>query len=103
MNKKVYLVVFDWSTDDGNDVDIEVCKTYKKAVKRYNEIIENEKKPEISWAASAFKANGELEHNYELDELKPDLKKETECYWDLTCKVDWYLHNYLSIRIQELK
>ena len=67
------------------------------------EFIENEKKPEISWAASAFKANGELEHNYELDELKPDLEKETECYWDLTCKIDWYLHDYLSIRIQELK
>ncbi len=99
---KAYLVVFDWSTDDGHDVDIDIFDTYEKAVNRYNEIIENEKNPDMSWAASAFNKKGKLEHNYELDELKPDFEKETECYWDLTCKVDWYLHDYLSIRIKEI-
>ncbi len=99
---KIYLVVFDWATEDDHNVETKVFDSYEKAVNYYNDIIEYEKQPEM-WASSAFKDNGELEHNYELDELKPDLEKETECYWDLTCKVDCYLYDYLSVKVLEVE
>ncbi len=99
---KIYLVVFDWATEDDHSVETNAFDSYEKAVNYYNDLIEYEKQPDM-WAASAFKDNGELEKDYELDELKPDLEKETECYWDLTCKDNYCLYDYLSIRILEVK
>ena len=55
---KIYLVLFQYSTDDCDGVDTQAFSTYEKAVERFNEIIENEKNPECSWAANAFE-NGE--------------------------------------------
>lgn len=46
---KVYGVIFDWSTSDDSQVDIELFDSYSKAFARFNEIIANEKKPGISW------------------------------------------------------
>ena len=58
---KVYLIVYDWSTSsaDESSVDIEVFDTQKKAYDRFNEIIANEKNPDISWVGSeAVDKNG---------------------------------------------
>ena len=61
---KVYAVIFDWSTSDDSQVDIELFDTYQKAFNRFHEIIENEKKPEMSWVADAFDDNGKLSDGY---------------------------------------
>ena len=42
---KVYVVSLQFATDDADGVDIEVFGTYDKAVKRFKELIENEKNP----------------------------------------------------------
>ena len=55
---KVYAVILDWSTSDDSHVDIELFDTYTKAYHRFNEIIKNEKNPEISWVADAFVEHG---------------------------------------------
>ena len=44
---KAYAVILDWSTSDDSHVDIELFDTYTKAYHRFNEIIKNEKNPEM--------------------------------------------------------
>lgn len=64
--------------------------------------IENEKNTDMSWAGNAFE-NDKLQHNYELDcnETFTD-GEEHELWWNLSCKLDWYLHEFLELRILEV-
>ena len=76
--------------------------TYEKAVERFNEIIENEKNTDMSWAGNAFE-NDKLQKNYELDRNETFTDgKEHELWWNLSCKLDWYLHEFLELRILEV-
>lgn len=99
---KIYLVLFQYCTDDCDGVDTQAYSTYEKAVERFNEIIENEKNTDMSWAGNAFE-NDKLQHNYELDcnETFTD-GEEHELWWNLSCKLDWYLHEFLELRILEV-
>lgn len=56
---KIYLVVFDWSTEDDSDVDIEAFDTYEKATLRFQERI-NDEKTDMSWVHDAFDENGDI-------------------------------------------
>lgn len=100
---KIYLVMMQYSTDDCDGVDTECFDTYEKAVNRYNQMIEAEKKPDNSWVANAFE-NGVLQHNYELDcsPIHSD-GQEHELCWNITCKLDWYLHTFIELRILEVQ
>lgn len=104
---KIYTIVFEWSTNDSNSVDVEVFFTYEKAVERFNEIISNEKKPEMSWAADAFDENGNFitdeKNGYELDCSDFDNGEEHELWWRLSDVGDWYFHDNLELRILEVK
>lgn len=65
--KDVYMIKFMWSTDDDSGYEIELYKNYNDAVKRFNEMIEDEKDPDFSWVSDAF-ANGQFDdENYELN------------------------------------
>lgn len=101
---KAYTIVFQWSTDDCDGVDVEVFSTYAKAVARFNEIIENEHNPEISWVGNAFDEHGYLLERYTLDcnEQYTD-NEEHELWWKIETQNDWYYHDYLELRILEMK
>ena len=101
---KAYTIVFEWSTEDANGVDVEVFDTYEKAVTRFNEIIETEQDPDMSWVSGAWDENGDLLKDYELDcnEQFTD-GKEHELWWYIVCKNDWCLHDHLELRILEVK
>lgn len=47
--KKIYLVLFQYSTDDADGIDTQAFDTYEKAVNRFHELIEAEKQPDMSW------------------------------------------------------
>lgn len=99
---KIYLVLFQYSTEDCDGVETQAFSTYEKAVERFNEIVENEKKPEISWVPNAYE-NNVLQDNYELEcNTKFTDGKEHELWWNLTCKLDWYLHDFIELRILEV-
>ena len=75
-----------------------------RAFKRFNQIIQNEKNPEMSWVADAFDENGEVLDGYELDEhIESNGTQEYACWWNITDKNDWYQHDFLEIRIMEVK
>lgn len=93
---KVYLVVFEWSDEDGKDTDIEVFDSYEKAAKRFQERIENEK-TYISWVRDAFDENGDILDGYDFDECQPDIRLETYAYWSIAAEYNWLRRDHIAI------
>ena len=101
MEKKfVYVVLFDYSTDDCNGIDLYIFDTYQKALNKFNEIIEQEKQPEMSWVGEKFKNNT---FDYELDTNIEEAKEGVELWWNVTDRNDWYSHDFLDLRIKEIE
>ena len=101
-NKKIYEILLRYSTDDDTGVDSYVTDTYEKAVKKFNEIILEEKN-DISWITNAFESEETLK-TYEFDtniDVEYNDNEEHELYWEITDKYNWYHHDYLELRIKE--
>ena len=99
---KVYLVVFEWSTEDDSDVDIEAFDSYEKATMRFQERI-NDEKTDMSWVHDAFDENGDILDGYDFDECRPNARLETYAYWRITNSDNWRIHDYIAIVPQEVK
>ncbi len=99
---KVYLVVFEWSTEDDSDVDIEAFDSYEKATMRFQERI-NEEKTDMSWVHEAFDENDDILDGYDLNECQPDTRLETYAYWSITNKYNWSMHDYIALVQLEVK
>lgn len=98
---KTYLILFRYLTNDCEVIITEAYSSYEKAVKRFNEIIEEEKNTDNYWVKDAFE-DGKLLHNFELDCSDFTDNEEHELWWNLTCKLDWYLHDFIELRILEV-
>lgn len=99
---KVYLVVFQWSTEVDSDTDIEVFDSYGKAVIRFQERIDDEKTYE-SWVREAFDEDGDILDGFDFDECQPDMQLETYAYWHITDPCNYRMHDYIAIIPQEVK
>ena len=65
---KVYVVVFEGSTEDYSNTDIFVYGDYYKAYDKFKELICNERNPDVSWVGNLdFDDDGEPIGHYELD------------------------------------
>lgn len=93
---KVYLVVFEWSTEESFDVDIEAYNSYNKAVTRFKQRIEEEK-TDMSWACDAFDENGDIVEGYELEECPPNEELESYAFWKLKSFYGNDTHDFISI------
>ena len=105
-NKKiVYLVLFDYSTDDCNGIDINLYDTYQKAVNRFKQIIEQEKNPNMSWVANAFDDEDKLINWYELDTNIEDLEDNQvhELWWNITDKFNYNYHSFIDLKIMKIE
>ena len=98
----VYMVEFDWSVEDSCDVETELFFDYNNALKRYNEIIQNEKTKDMSWVADVFKPNGTILKGYTVEEYG-DATKQEDLYW--SCVMDEYymFHSIIQLKIIEIK
>ena len=76
MDKYVYMVEFDWSVEDGCNVETELFSNYEKALKRYDEIIANEKTDGMSWVADAINPDGTIVKGYTFEENGDRTKQE---------------------------
>lgn len=102
--QKVYMVMLDYSTDDCSCIDTYLFSTYKKALKKFKEIIRQEKKPNISWVADAFDKKDNVYVDYEFEtNIDENIQKAQELFWNITNKYDWYQHDFLSLKIKEVE
>ena len=102
MKKYVYMVEFDWSVEDGCDIETELFSTYEKALARYDEIIANEKTEDMSWVADAIKPNGTILKGYTLEETGDRNKKE-DLSWHFTMDDYYFFHSIVSLKKKEIK
>ena len=100
---KVYLIKLDWSTEDGNDIEIYVYGTYESAYKEFKRLIENEMTPDNSWVGALEWKDGAPEDQYyfEFFDRRSDTD-ETECYWQIRDIWDYNIHTFISIEIKEV-
>ena len=94
-NKIVYEIIFEYSTEDCAVIDTYIYGTKEKALDKLKSLIEDEKK---------F-YNTEYSHidqeEFEID-TNIDDEKACEYWWNIQCKVDWYLHTNIDLRIKEI-
>ena len=102
MKKYVYMVEFDWSVEDGCDIETELFSTYEKALARYDEIIANEKTEDMSWVADAIKPNGTILKGYTQEETGDRNKKE-DLSWQFTMDDYYFYHSIVHLKKKEIK
>jgi len=102
--EKVFIVQFDWSTTDCGSVDLYAFNEYDKAYNKFIQLISDEMKPENSWVGDIeFDEDGyPIDDHYEFD-FKDKDSCESELWWHITDKNDWYQHSFIDLRILEVK
>lgn len=101
--KFVYMVQLDWSNDDDQAVETYLYDTREKALKKFYEIINEDKNNKDLWSIHAFDENGNLdEEEYELD-TNIDNENAIDLYWNLKCNSNFYLHDFLDLRTMEVQ
>ncbi len=102
MKKYVYMVEFDWSVEDGCDIETELFATYDKALERYNQLVNEEKNNEDGWVHDVFKPNGTILKGYTFEEYV-NKEKQEDLYW--SCVMDeWYeYHSIIQLKKLEVK
>jgi len=100
---KVYMIKFDWSTSDSGDVELFIYRNYDDAYDKFKAIISDERNPELSWVGNIeFDENGyPVDDHYEF-EFKDNNSNESEVYWHITDKNDWYQHSFIDLLVMEV-
>ena len=100
--RKIYIVQFDWSTTDAGSVDLFVYGDYDDAYDKFKELILGER-TEMSWVGDIeFDDEGyPVDDNYEF-EVEDNNSGESEVYWHITDKNDWYIHSFIDLRVMEV-
>lgn len=92
----VYLILFEYSTEDCNGIDTYLYNTREKAIKKLQELVENEKKFYNTEYSNINKEEFEIDTNI-------DDENACEYWWNIQCKTDWYLHTNIDLRIKEIE
>lgn len=97
----VFMVTLDWSTTDEDGFQIELFKKYDDAYDRFKEIISEQLKE--FWGGEVnFDIDGDPGEEYEFSE-EDNNSGESEVYWHLSCKHDYYTHTFVDLLRKELK
>lgn len=99
--KHVFMVMLDWSTTDADSFQIELFKNYDDAYDRFKEIISEQLK-EFWDGEVTFDIDGDPGEEYEFSE-EDNHSGESEVYWHLSCKHDYYTHTFVDLLRKELK
>lgn len=102
MNNKIYLILFDWSTTDLDGIKTFHFHHFEDARKKFNELIENECNPDLSWVGSeVFDENGGVNEGYELD-CNSDDENAKELYWHVVDKNDYNRRSFIDLTKKEI-
>lgn len=101
--KKVYIVQFDWSTSDAEDVELFIYKHYDDAYDKFKELICAERNPDNSWVGNIeFDDDGyPIDDHYEF-EFEDNNSGESEVYWRIVDKDNYYQHSFIDLLVMEV-
>ncbi|MBQ9481024.1 MAG: hypothetical protein IJU84_02550 [Clostridia bacterium] len=98
----VYMVLFDWSTDDADGIETFLFYNYDAAYKKFKDIMTDECNTELSWVGeNALTGNMEAADGYILDYL--DITTgETEVYFHVAEEGNYYNHSFIDLIKKEI-
>ena len=101
---KVFVVKFDWSTDDDENVNIFIYNSYDKAYAKFKDIIADEMNPELSWVGDIeFDNEGyPIDEEYYLFEFKDSSSGATEAHWYIAERDNYHQHSFIDLLIMEI-
>lgn len=98
----IYMIQFDWSTTDADGIDTELYEYYNDAYNRFQELIANELKPELSWVGEeVFDETGEVNENYELY-TDGDFALKQDLSWHVVDRNDYSRHSFIDLIKKEV-
>ena len=98
--EKIYLVVFEWSVEDGYDTEVFPFMSYKQAYKKFKEKIEEETQDDSGWVHDAITKKGTAKKGYTLETNdNDDPNEEIELYWSFTNDNFFEYHSNIYLRI----
>ncbi len=101
--KEIYVLQLAWSNQDSEGINTTLIEDREKAIKKFKEVIEEEKTLDWYWSSDAFDKDGNLiSEEYELD-TNVDDPNAVEFYWELRCKNDSYKHDSLQLYIKGIE
>lgn len=99
--EKIFLVVFEWSVEDGYDTEVYPYMSYKQAYKKFKEKIEEETSNDSGWVHDAITKNGKAKKGYTLETNdNDDPNVEIELYWSITNDNFFEYHSNIYLRIK---
>lgn len=102
MNNNIYLILFDWSTTDSDGIETFLYYRFEDALKKFNELIENECDADMSWVGDeVFNEDGEINEGYDLD-CNTDDKSAKELYWHVVDKNDYNRRSFIDLFKREI-
>ena len=101
--KEIYVLQLAWSNQDSEGINTTLFDDREKAIKKFKEIIEEEKTLDWYWSSDAFDQDGNLiSDEYELD-TNIDDPNAVEFYWELRSTYDSYNHDSLQLYIKGIE
>lgn len=101
--KEIYVLQLAWSNEDSEGINTTLIEDREKAIKKFKEVIEEEKTLDWYWSSDAFDKDGNLiSEEYELD-TNVDDPNAVEFYWELKCISNYYRHDSLQLYIKGIE
>lgn len=98
----VYIVLFDWNTDDNSDIEAFVYKNYINAVAKFKAIISDKMNSDRSWVKNvAFNSTRQLNKGFILNKFT-DETRDSDLYWYLVNYDNYNQHIFLNIQKKEI-
>lgn len=95
----VYMVRFDWSVEDAEDIEITLFKRYDAAYAFYKKLISDEMNPDLSWVGEqAFNDDYSVKEGFELD-----CSDNGDLFWHVTDLENSFRYSRIDLIKTEVK
>ena len=101
-HRTVYLVQFDWSTDDADGIETFLFNDYDAAYQKFKDLVMEECNPETSWVGDrALDEDKEPNEGYLLD-YDDNNSGESEVYFHVTEERNYNYHSFIDLVKKEI-
>ena len=98
----VYIVHFDWTTDEESELETYVYADYKDAVKKMKALIANEMNPALSWVGDlAFNSAGKLNKGYHFYEFTDDSTGQ-DLFWRVANYENSSFYSFITLKKEKV-
>ena len=98
----MFLVMFDWSTDDDCGIETFLYNDYDAAHRKFAGLVKDELDPETSWVGSqAVNKYGKVKKGYVLDYIDSGVKN-TNAYFRVMQDGNYNVHSCIDLMKKEI-